>query len=62
MVIQMQTKSYKRRLRRKVEKKRQKRIRCNEVKRTVTQGQKYFREESSGSSESDENSDVIRTT
>lgn len=50
----MQSKSHKRRLRRKAEKERQKKIRRDEVNRIVTQAQKSFGEESS---ESDENSD-----
>lgn len=42
MVLQMQSKCYKRKLRRKLEKERQKRIRRSEVNRIVTQVQKSF--------------------
>lgn len=52
MILQIQSKCYKRRLRRKIEKERQKKIRRNEIKRIVTQVQKSFGDESS---ELDEN-------
>lgn len=52
----MQSKSYKRRLRRKVEKKRQKNIRRDEIKRIMSQTPKSFGEESSGL---DETSDEL---
>lgn len=53
MVLQIQSKCYKRRLRRKIEKERQKKIRRNEIKRIVTRVQTSFEEESSN--ELDEN-------
>lgn len=53
MVLQMQSKCYKRKLRRKLEKERQKRIRRSEVNRIVTQVQKSFGDKES--SELDEN-------